>query len=298
MTRVYLSRLDSDSLDLLAETTGLAPREHGSSFFADRPYDITVALRSPEARNLLGAETDDSPVATRATTGHRRLQIAIAINRCAEEICAAGLSAQDSSPIDIDLIRFSAAGATHEFMIDLLASYLVAPADSSVRVNPCAPSGPASEGALGDLRLPRSAPGSLYRLHGLLDLCEQVEVTERGGVLRLLADEALFTLAIAPDRAVHEPIDQATLVRLQAVLPRAVGSLLGELAPEIPSLLRLYLVLGPIWYRMASLNLLHRPMRGPLGDMARDFSLARRFLVRVSQGPLAPLRDELFFDAH
>lgn len=272
MSADYLDQLDPASLGLLAETTGMASRVDAGRFFSERPNGIRVALGAPEAVALLTAET---PVEGAAQ--HRLLQIAIAVHHTAQEICSSGWTARDESPVDLPLLRFAGQGPYQAFMIDLLSSYL--PADWSLPEF---------------FETPASPAGSIPRLYELIDLCGAVAETERAGALRLLGDEALFTVSMYPAAAAASPITPELLAELEAVLPKAVRSLLEDLRPSINSLLDVYLTFGPVWYRMASQNLLHRTMRESLSDMAREFSSARRFLVRVAQGPLASLRQDLF----
>ncbi len=273
MSSDYLELLDPDALGILAETTGMASRADASRFFAERPNGIRIALGSAEAAGLL------SNGAVGMDQSHRRLMIAIAVHRVAEQICLAGWTAGDKSPVDLPLLRFAGQGPFQTFMVDLLATHL--PADVSFA-------------GLDGFDAEQHAPGTPERLHAMLELCAEVAETERAGALRLLGDEALFVAGLDPARAASAPLTSQSIEALELVLPRAVRGVLSELRPSMNTQLDAYLEFGPIWYRMASQNLLHRTMRETLSDMAREFTTARRFLVRVAQGPLAPLRDQLF----
>ncbi len=273
MSSDYLELLDPNALGILAETTGMASRADASRFFAERPNGIRVALGSEEAARLLAR----SPLGV--DLSHRRLMIAISVHQVAEQICSAGWTTRDDSPVDLPLLRFAGQGPFQTFMVDLLATHL--PADVSFA-------------GLDGFDLAPHRPGSPERLRELLSLCAEVAETERAGALRLLGDEALFAASIDPAGAASVPLTAETIEALELVLPKAVRGVLGELRPSMNTQLDAYLEFGPIWYRMASQNLLHRTMRETLSDMAREFTTARRFLVRVAQGPLAPLRDELF----
>lgn len=272
MSADYLEQLDPASLGLLAETTGMASRVDAGQFFSERPNGIRLALSAPEALDILTA-----PAPIEGANQHRLLQIAIAVHHTAQDICFSGWTARDESPIDLPLLRFAGQGPHQFFMVDLLSSYL--PADWSLPEF---------------FDSPQAAAGSVSRLRELIELCGEVAETERAGALRLLGDEALFTASMCPAAAAAAPITPELLVELESVLPKAVLGLLDELRPSINSLLDVYLTFGPVWYRMASQNLLHRTMRESLSDIAREFSSARRFLVRVAQGPLSQLRENLF----
>ena len=273
MSSDYLELLDPDALGILAETTGMASRADASRFFAERPNGIRVALGSEEAARLLSR----GPIGL--DLSHRRLMIAISVHRVAEQICSAGWTARDDSPVDLPLLRFAGQGPFQTFMVDLLTTNL--PADMSFA-------------GLDGFDTVQPVAGSPERLTELLTLCAEVAETERAGALRLLGDEALFVAGIDPARAASIPLTAETIEALEVVLPKAVRGVLAELRPSMNTQLDAYLEFGPIWYRMASQNLLHRTMRETLSDMAREFTTARRFLVRVAQGPLAPLRDDLF----
>ena len=273
MSSDYLELLDPDALGILAETTGMASRADASRFFAERPNGIRVALGSEQAARLLSR----GPIGL--DLSHRRLMIAISVHRVAEQICSAGWTARDDSPVDLPLLRFAGQGPFQTFMVDLLTTHL--PPDVSFA-------------GLDGFDAVQHAPGSPERLHELLTLCSEVAETERAGALRLLGDEALFVAGLDPSRAAGVQLTAETIEALEAVLPKAVRGVLADLSPSMNTQLDAYLEFGPIWYRMASQNLLHRTMRETLSDMAREFTTARRFLVRVAQGPLAPLRDDLF----
>lgn len=273
MSSDYLELLDPDALGILAETTGMASRADASRFFAERPNGIRIALGSEEAARLLA----QGPIGV--DLSHRRLMIAISVHRVAEQICSAGWTAGDESPVDLPLLRFAGQGPFQTFMVDLLATHL--PADVSFA-------------GIDGFGATQFAPGSPERLHSLLALCAEVTETERAGALRLLGDEALFVAGIDPARAASVALTTENIEALELVLPRAVRGVLSDLRPSMNTQLDAYLEFGPVWYRMASQNLLHRNMRETLSDMAREFTTARRFLVRVTQGPLAPLRDQLF----
>lgn len=265
--------LDPDSLGILAEATGVASRDDAGRFFAERPNGIRLALGSPEAAALLGPTLRDR------TPRHRLLTTAIAVHRTAEEICSAGWTARDESPVDLPLLRFAGQGPYQSFMVELITSNL--PSDL----------------AIPGLETTVTQPGGPERLDELLELCMASDEIERAGAIRLLGDEALFTAGMLPAGAAATSLTDDTIRRLEQVLPRAVRSLLDELTPTLHTQLEAYLQFGPIWYRMAAQNLLHRSMRVMLGDMSQEFATARRFLVRVSQGPLAPLCNELFSPA-
>lgn len=263
----YREHLDAASLRLLAETTGFEP----NGAFQSRPHDVRVALASPAAVRLLDLTQRTNPVQ------HRLLQIAIAVHRTAEDICQAGWIATDESALDLNLLTFSGQSNHQEFVVGLLASYLQSPA-------------PADFGT--PVRTDHAC--TVERMYSLIDLVVTSADTERAGALRLLGDEALFTAGMFPFEAHRRPADRAMLNSLKSVLPRAIVKLMDELEPQLQTLLDVYLMFGPVWYRMAAQNLLFSGAREPLAAIASDFATARRFLVQVSQGPLAPIKNSLY----
>ncbi len=271
MASDYREHLDAASLRLLAETTGFASSGDADQAFASRPHDIRVALGSPEAARLLDLRHRNNPVQ------HRLLQLAIAVHQTAEDICQAGWIATDESVIDLNLLSFSGQSQHQQFVVGLLASYLNSPA-------------PVEFADIG----PTATACNTARLYSLIELCVTASDTERAGALRLLGDEALFTAGMFPAIAHNSPVDLAMLNSLKSVLPRAVVSLMNELQPQLRSLLDVYLMFGPVWYRMAAQNLLFSSARESLNSIATDFITARRFIVQVSQGPLAHIKHDLY----
>lgn len=271
MASDYREHLDAASLRLLAETTGFAANGDPKREFASRPHDIRVALGSPEAARLLDLRHRKDPVQ------HRLLQLAVAVHQTAEDICQAGWIATDESIIDLNLLSFSGQSQHQQFVVGLLASYLSAPAPAE----------------FADVAPPATACNTT-RLYSLIDLCVTASDTERAGALRLLGDEALFTAGMFPLIAHNSPVDLAMLNSLKSVLPRAVVSLMNELEPQLRTLLDVYLMFGPVWYRMAAQNLLFSSARESLNSIATDFITARRFIVQVSQGPLVKIKHDLY----
>jgi hypothetical protein len=267
----YREHLDAASLRLLAETTGFASSDDANQAFSSRPHDIRVALGSPEAARLLDLRHRQNPVQ------HRLLQLAVAVHQTAEDICQAGWIATDESIIDLNLLSFSGQSQHQQFVVGLLASYLNSPAPAEFM--DIAPSTPACNTA---------------RLYSLIDLCVTSSDTERAGALRLLGDEALFTAGMFPAIAHNSPVDLAMLNTLKSVLPRAVVTLMNELEPQLRTLLDVYLMFGPVWYRMAAQNLLFSSARESLNSIATDFITARRFIVQVSQGPMVNIKHDLY----
>jgi hypothetical protein len=267
----YREHLDAASLRLLAETTGFALADDTTQAFQSRPHDIKVALGCPEAARLLDLRHQANPVQ------HRLLQLAIAVHQTAEDICQAGWIATDESVIDLNLVSFSGQSQHQEFVVGLLASYLRSPVPVELL----------------DLAATSSACNTT-RLYSLIDLAATASDTERAGALRLLGDEALFTASMFPAIAHNSPVDLAMLNTLKSVLPKAVVTLMNELEPQLCNLLDVYLMFGPIWYRMAAQNLLFSGERGSLNDIATDFTTARRFIVQIAQGPLAPIKHDLY----
>jgi hypothetical protein len=235
-----------------------------------RPHDIRFALGSPQAVRLLD-------VSRRPTVQHRLLQLAIAVHRTADEICQAGWTATDDSVIDLELLSYSGQTENQQFVVGLLASYLHTAAPAGLEFD----------------QLP-ATPCSRERLVSLIELCSSVSPTERAGALRLLGDEALFTSSMFPAIAHRCRVDSELLEALRHVLPRAVLSVLDDLVPELNTLLDVHLMFGPVWYRMAARNLLYNGERETLNNIAGDFVTARRFIVRVAQGPMAALKDHLY----
>lgn len=270
MASDYREHLDAASLRLLAETTGFSSEDDNNPAFHSRPHDIKVALGSPRAAQLL--DLGDPGLGQ-----HRLLQLAVAVHRTAENICQAGWIATDESVIDLSLVSFSGQTENQRFTVGLLASYLRSPIP------------PEYEDVL-----PTATACDIPRLYSLIDLCATASDTERAGALRLLGDEALFTAGMFPAVAHRCPVDLAMLNTLKSVLPRAVVTLMDELEPQLRTLLDIYLMFGPIWYRMAAQNLLFNAVREPLSNMATDFATARRFIVQVSQGPLAQILHNLY----
>jgi len=268
----YREHLDAASLRILAETTGFASGDEAADF-QSRPHDIKVALASPEAARLLDLTERGNPVQ------HRLLQIAVAVHQTAEDICQAGWIATDESIIDLSLVSFSGQSLHQQFVTGLLTSYLPSPAPAELS------------------HLNQGAPAcDKARLYSLIDLCATASDTERAGALRLLGDEALFTAGMFPAVAHACPVDLALLNTLKSVLPKAVVTLMDELEPQLQTLLDVYLMFGPVWYRMAAQNLLFSGVRESLNSVASDFVTARRFIVQVSQGPLAPIKHDLYPD--
>ena len=275
MSADYLEQLDVSALGLLAEATGVAARDDAARFFSEQPNGIRLALGSPDAVQLLDRTLPGEQA-------HRLLQIAVAVHRTAEDIFAAGWTARDQSPVDLPLLRFAGQGSYQKLMVELLGSFLPLEVPYGLDLT-----------QLGDSRAP-ARPGSISRLHDLIDLIGRVGETERAGALRLLADEALFTAGVCPAPAAHHHIGEDELGAIDQVLPGAVRGLMEELGPSIKTQLDLYLRFGPVWYRMAAQDLIHLTMRSSLSDLAREFSNARRFLVRIVQGPLSSLHAEMF----
>lgn len=269
----YREHLDAASLRLLAEATGFAAIDDDTAAFQSRPHDIKVALGSPAAARLLDLRERTNPVQ------HHLLQLAVAVHQTAQDICQAGWSATNESMIDLALLSFSGQSQHQQFVVGLLASYLQSPVPDE----------------LAGLA-PTSAACTTARMYSLIELAVSASDTERAGALRLLGDEALFTSAMFPGVAHNSPVDQAMLKSLAAVLPKAVVSLLHELEPQLRTLLDVYLMFGPVWYRMAAQNLLFPSARPTLSSIATDFVPARRFIVQVSQGPLANIKHELYPD--
>lgn len=271
MASDYGEHLDAASLRLLAETTGFASPGDSSPAFKSRPNDIRLALASPAAARLLDLAQP------RATVQQHLLQLAIAVHQTAEDICQAGWIATDESIIDLKLVSFSGQTRHHHFVVGLLASYLPATAPADLPELTSAPQ-----------------PCGATRLNSLIELCSEAEVTERAGALRLLGDEALFAAGMFPAIAHEIPVTRSMLNSLKDVLPKAVVLLLDDLEPQLRSLLDVYLMFGPVWYRMAAQNLLINESRGTLDAIATDFATARRFIVQVSQGPLASIKNDLY----
>lgn len=267
----YREHLDAASLRLLAETTGFAVVDDGTPDFQSRPHDIKVALGSPEAARLLDLRHRQNPVQ------HRLLQLAVAVHQTAQDICQAGWIATDESVIDLNLLSFSGQSQHQQFVVGLLASYLQSPIP--VELANLAPTATACNTA---------------RMYSLIDLAVTASETERAGALRLMGDEALFTAGMFPGIAHQCPVDLAMLNSLKSVLPKAVVSLMNDLEPQLHTLLDVYLMFGPVWYRMAAQNLLFSSTRAPLSSIATDFTTARRFIVQVAQGPLAQIKHDLY----
>jgi len=267
----YGEHLDAASLRLLAETTGFACIGDIEPAFQSRPHDIKVALASPAAARLLDVRHRPNPVQ------HRLLQLAVAVHQTANDICQAGWVATDESVIDLSLLSFSGQSQHQQFVVGLLASYLNSPAPAE----------------LAQLRETTSACNS-ERFYSLAELCDSATDTERAGALRLLGDEALFTTGMFPAVAHACPVDETLINALKSVLPRVVVSLIDDLRPQLRTLLDVYLMFGPVWYRMAAQNLLFSGARESLNAIAGDFLSARRFIVQVSQGPLANIQHDLY----
>ncbi len=271
MASDYREHLDAASLRLLAETTGFASTDDVNPTFPSRPHDIKVALASPKAARLLDVRDCHNPAQ------HRLLQLAVAVHQTAEDICQAGWIATDETVIDLNLLSFSGQSQHQQFVVGLLASYL----------NSAAPAG------FVDMT-PTATACNTARLYSLIDLVDTASDTERAGALRLLGDEALFTAGMFPGIAHNSPVDLAMLTSLKSVLPKAVVTLMDELEPQLRSLLDVYLTFGPVWYRMATQNLLFSSARESLNNIATDFTTARRFIVQVAQGPLGDIKHDLY----
>lgn len=272
MASDYREHLDEAALGLLAETTGFASRSDAPHFFRSRPHDISVALGSPEAASLLAPHDQHG-----SGDQNQLLQLAIAVHRTAEEICQAGWTASEYSHVDMGLLKFSGQTDHQRFVVGLLASFLSAPPPVEAPV----------ESAV-------AHPGTVERLLALVDLCSKVGETERAGALRLLGDEALFSAGIFPEISHRHVVGDELIESLHSVLPRAVVLVLDDLRPELVTLLDIHLMFGPVWYRMGAQDLVHTGGREALNNIATDFSSARRFLVRIAQGPLAQLRLGLY----
>ncbi len=271
MASDYREHLDAASLRLLAETTGFTAPDDPTQAFQSRPHDIKVALGSPEAARLLDLRNRQNPVQ------HRLLQLAVAVHQTAQDICQAGWVATDESVIDLNLLSFSGQTQHQQFVVGLLASYLQSPAPVEL-----------------EHLAPNTSACNTARLYSLIDLTVTASDTERAGALRLLGDEALFTAGMFPAIAHNSPVDLAMLNTLKSVLPKAVVTLMNELEPQLRTLLDVYLMFGPVWYRMAAQNLLYSRERESLNSIATDFITARRFIVQVSQGPLAHIKHTLY----
>lgn len=271
MVTSYLEHLDDNALELLAETTGIVGRGHARSFFRSRPHDIHLALTSPEASSLLGC---DGAEIDRATN---MLRIAVSVHRTAEAICHEGWSASVQRPIDLPLLRMAGQIESQQFLVGVLASFLEEE-DRSLTADFSA----------------TPTPVTLERLFWLVGLAEQVSPLERAGALRLLGDEALFGASVFTDLGANQKVGPGVVAKLAPVLPRAVTRILPQLETQLWSLLDIHLMFGPIWYRLASKELLYPHERSVLGHVAGDFAAMRKFAVTVTQGPLANIRDLVF----
>lgn len=268
----YHEHLDADALALLAETAGFDTGGDPVRFFHGRPHEIQAALASPRADRILefGNQHDSGP-------DRRLLQIAVAVHRSAEEIVHVGWTADTSGSVDLRLVEFSGQTENHRFIVGLLASFLP----------------PELPAALPILESSAS-PATAQRMLQLFDLAEEVAETERPGVLRLLGDEALFAAGLFPAHAHAQLLDPQFLDRLLTALPPSLVRIFDSCEPEPQTLLDVQLLFGPVWYRMASRNLLHRLAGNPLEQIANRFDTARQFLVRVAQGPLRHHLDALY----
>jgi hypothetical protein len=267
-----IERLDGDALRLLAEVTGVSAGDQAFDFFSASPQALRLALAAPESESLMHPGHDLN-----------ELEIAIAVHRCAATICSAAWTMNDSTPVDLDLIGFAGQGVLLRSMVDLLAAALRSSWGPSWDAAPIDP--PVSTGA--------ARPGSLERLEELVTLCSSVGEIERGGALRLLADEALLSVGALSGRASKVPVTEDIWEQLEAVTPRAIRTMRPTLQP-FNSLLDVHLLMGPVWFRMASQNLLFLELRPLLSALAAHFDTARRFLVQVVQGPLALKVDQVF----
>lgn len=229
-----------------------------------------MALGSPAAARLLDIQLATNP------QQHRLLQLAVAVHQTAEDICQAGWIATDESVIDLNLVSFSGQSGHQQFVVGLLASYLQAPAPAEV-----------------DMPTPTQAC-TIDRMHSLIGLCNSASPSERAGALRLLGDEALFAASMFPAVAHRQQISPQDLEQLKTVLPKAVVALMQDLETQLVTLLDVYLTFGPVWYRMAAQALPMARVRDALGAIATDFVTARRFLVRVAQGPLLAIKPGLY----
>lgn len=266
----YREQLDAASLRLLAETTGFGTLDDSSSF-QSRPHDIKVALGSPQAARLLDLRRRNDPVQ------HHLLQLAVAVHQTANDICQAGWVATDESVIDLSLLSFSGQTEHHRFVVGLLASYLQPPVP------------PELDGLTTD-----STACTTDRLRSLIDLAATASPAERPGALRLLGDEALFTAGVFPGVGHRAAVDADLLDALCSALPKAVVALMDELRPQLRNLLDVYLMFGPVWYRMAAQNIQYSTVRSSLSSVAAEFPAARRFIVQVAQGPLANIKHDLY----
>ncbi len=272
----YREHLSNSALRLLGQATGVPAGVDPALFFQERPHDISVALATPGAEHLL-AELLREPAESAQPAV---LSIAIAVHRTAQEICQAGWSFNDTSPVDLALVRFAGQSECQRFTVELLRSFVRHQIVVDTDEEPATQHGVAS----------------VERLHGLIHLANEVGDFERTGALRLLGDEALFAVSMCPRAALDQPVDPHLLARLRTVLPRAMSRVIDEMTPNLRTVLDLYLHFGPIWYRMSATSLLHAPNRDMLRIAAADFATARRFVVRVAQGHLAPYNESLFVD--
>lgn len=274
----YREYLDAGALALLAEATGRATRSEAQAFFAQRPWEVAAALASLEAEDLLALPSRSARETPDRTGLTPTLEIAIAVHRTAEELCRAGWTAGENHAVDLELVGFCGQQWAQRFAVEVLTS-MTRPGASLPGLDVATPAAPA---------------GSVDRLVELFELTESSGETERCGALRLLGDEALYTCSVWPGAAAAQALGPAERTALRHALPRALATVVDELST--PTLLEAHLLLGPIWYRMAASSMLLPSRRSEFGMMARDFSVARRFLVQVAQGRLASARASLFLD--
>ncbi len=283
VTSDYGEHLASAALQCLADATGHAHRGDIAAHFSQNQDDLMVALGSDEAASLLHPRVTSNAAALQPAE-FDSLAVAIAVHRTAEEICRAGWTANDLSPIDLALVRFCGQLDNRRFIVDLLLSGRAAAAHFGA--DGTAPD-LAGCGELGFSSAESRSPAE--RVLDLVDLIDTFGDFERPGLLRMLGDEALHSTGTQPRATSQHRLDADLHHALRSLLPSMLRPALDHMHQAGQSLLDAHLSFGPIWYRLASTSLLHRPNRQMFATMAREFSVARRFLVRVHQGPLAHL---------
>lgn len=286
MSSDYGEHLTSAALRRLAAATGRTPNVDVAAHFSQNQDDLLLALGSDEAASVLADEL--SPATTRDPIDLESLTVAIAVHRTADEICRAGWTLGDLSPIDLSLLDFCGQLENRRFIVDLLLSGR-APVPTSALGSPdYVPPHWSAPPSLSRSRVERPVDRSdRERVLAIAELVHAFDGFERPGLLRMLGDEALLSAGSRPRGASDEVLDAHMNDALRSVLPRALHANLDDMAASGRSLLDAHLAFGPIWYRLASASLLHRPNRRLFANIARDFGAARQFLVRIHQGPLS-----------
>lgn len=262
----YREHLNEAAVRRLAEAVGERASLQGRSLTA---FDLGSALASPQAAAILADRTANQDLP--------RLQLAIAVHLCANELATSGWTTRDPALIELSLLSFVGQRKNQRTMFDLLASMLPS-------------SDPRQTGDTAETE----TQTVLQRFESAVEKVNTSDPIARAGALRCLADESLFISSFFARSALNTPADKQIIEMCESVLPNSAALLLPDISQDLMSLVDIYLAFGAIWYRAAAAGLVFPHERETLSTMATEFCTARKFLVRINQDVLAHLTSDMY----